>query len=156
MNVLFNSLVFDFILKKKLSGIDLTQSVINQVPVPNIEQTTIKIKFNGYETSIKQHISLLVFSLLKNDGRLNSLFESLQLNSTSRKNEARFEIIRKIDLFFMSLYKLSDSELELLLATFSKQYSKNDLDWFADNIKNIQLNEPICPSSSLIPHLSPN
>lgn len=153
---LFNSVVFDFILKKKLSGIDLTQSVINQVPVPNIEQTTIKIKLNGYETSIKQHISLLVFSLLKNDGRLNFLFESLQLNSTSRKNEARFEIIRKIDLFFMSLYKLSDSELELLLAKFSKQYSENDLDWFADNIKNIQLNEPICPSSSLIPHLSPN
>ncbi len=31
---LFNSVVFDFILKKKLSGIDLTQTIINQMPVP--------------------------------------------------------------------------------------------------------------------------
>ena len=74
---LFNSVVFDFILKKKLSGIDLTQSVINQMPVPNIEQTTSTINFNGGEATIKQHISLLVFSLLKNDVRLHSLFETL-------------------------------------------------------------------------------
>jgi len=44
---LFNSVVFDFILKKKLSGIDLTQSVINQMPVPKIDQTTSIISFNG-------------------------------------------------------------------------------------------------------------
>lgn len=131
---LFNSVVFDFILKKKLSGIDLTQSVINQMPVPNIEQTTSKINFNGGEATIKHHISLLVFSLLRNDVRLNSLFENLELQNEIR-SESKFETVRKIDLLFMALYKLTDSEVELVLAEFSKQYSKEDLSWFKNELK---------------------
>lgn len=99
---LFNSVVFDFILKKKLSGIDLTQSVINQMPVPNIEQTSIRINFNGREATIKHHISLLVFSLLRKDVRLNSLFENLELINEFG-NESKFETVRKIDLLFMVL-----------------------------------------------------
>ncbi|MEI7585977.1 hypothetical protein [Runella sp.] len=152
---LFNSVVFDFILKKKLSGIDLTQSVINQMPVPNIEQTTSKINFNGGEATIKHHISLLVFSLLRHDVRLNSLFENLELQNEIR-SESKLETVRKIDLLFMALYKLTDSEVELVLAEFRKQYSKEDLRWFKSELEAIQLNETISPASSLVPHLSPS
>tara|TARA_R110002072_G_scaffold113517_3_gene243085 strand:+ start:226 stop:2685 length:2460 start_codon:yes stop_codon:yes gene_type:complete len=152
---LFNSVVFDFILKKKLSGIDLTQSVINQMPVPNIEQTTRKINFNGGEATIKHHISLLVFSLLRNDVRLNALFENLELKNEIR-NENKFETVRKIDLLFIALYKLTASEVELVIAEFSKQYSKDDLVWFKNELGAIQLNETISPACSLVPHLSPN
>ncbi|MGJ3234168.1 Eco57I restriction-modification methylase domain-containing protein [Marivirga sp.] len=152
---LFNSVVFDFILKKKLSGIDLTQSVINQMPVPNIEQAESKIEFKGVEATIKHHISLLVFSLLKNDVRLNTLFENLELQIEIR-TESKFETVRKIDLLFMALYKLTDSEVELVLTEFSKQYSKEDLNWFKIELEAIQLNEPIGPASSHISHLSPN
>lgn len=151
---LFNSVVFDFILKKKLSGIDLTQSVINQMPVPNTEETAIKINFNGDFASIKDHICMLVFSLLKNDVRLNQLFESLNLQITT--DESRFEIVRKIDLLFMLLYKLNHSEIELVLSEFSKQYSKEDVLWFKRNRELIRLNETVSPSSSLVSHLSPN
>lgn len=142
---LFNSVVFDFILKKKLSGIDLTQSVINQMPVPNIEQTTSKINFNGGEATIKHHISLLVFSLLKNDVRLNSLFENLELTNEIR-NENKFETVRKIDLLFMALYKLTDSEVELVLAEFSKQYSKEDLSWFKKELQMLLSNYTVSPA----------
>lgn len=152
---LFNSVVFDFILKKKLSGIDLTQSVINQMPIPNIEQTTSKMNFNGGFATIKIHISLLVFSLLKKDVRLNSLFENLQLTNEVRR-ENKFETVRKIDLLFMVLYKLTNSEVELVLGEFSKQYSKEDLSWFKGELEAIQLNETISPASSLVPHLSPS
>jgi len=152
---LFNSVVFDFILKKKLSGIDLTQSVINQMPVPKIEQTTSKINFTGSEVTIKHHISLLVYSLLRNDVRLNPLFQNLELQNEIR-SESKFETVRKIDLLFMALYKLTDSEIELVLAEFSKQYSKEDLSWFKSELEAIQLNETISPASSLIPHLSPS
>lgn len=147
---LFNSVVFDFILKIKLSGIDLTQSVINQMPVPNIEQITRKIYFNDREATIKQHISLLVFSLLKNDVRLNPLFENLELSSQNGNEENRFEIIRKIDLLFMSLYKLNDSELELVLAAFSKQYSENDYTWFKNELGRLLLDNSISPTSSYV------
>lgn len=152
---LFNSVVFDFILKKKLSGIDLTQSVINQMPVPNIEQTTNKICFNGGEASIKHHISLLVFSLLRHDVRLNSLFENLDFQNEIR-SESKFETVRKIDLLFMALYKLTDSEVQLVLTEFSKQYSKEDLSWFKGELEAIYLNETISSTSSFVPHLSPN
>jgi hypothetical protein len=152
---LFNSVVFDFILKKKLSGIDLTQSVINQMPVPNIEQTTSNINFNGGEATIKIYISLLVFSLLRHDVRLNSLFENLELQNEIR-SESKLETVRKIDLLFMALYKLTDSEVELVLAEFRKQYSKEDLRWFKSELEAIQLNETISPASSLVPHLSPS
>jgi len=142
---LFNSVVFDFILKKKLSGIDLTQSVINQMPVPNIEQTKIKINFNCGEATIKHHISLLVFSLLKNDVRLNSLFENLELQNES-KSESKFETVRKIDLLFMVLYKLTNSEVELVLAEFSKHYSKEDLSWFKNELQILFRNYTISPA----------
>lgn len=152
---LFNSVVFDFILKKKLSGIDLTQSVLNQTPVPSIEQTLVKINFNGDEATIKIHISRLAFSLLNNDIRLNSLFENLELMN-GIAIESKFEAIRNIDLLFMVLYKLTDPEVELVLAEFSKQYSKEDLSWFKNNLKAIYLNETIRPTSGLVPHFSPN
>jgi hypothetical protein len=131
--------VFDFILKKKLSGIDLTQSVINQMPVPNIELITSKINFNGGAATIKHHISLLVFSLLRNDVRLNSLFKNLELINEIA-NESKFETVRKIDLLFMALYKLTGAEVELVLAEFSKQYSKTDLVWFKIELQKLLSN----------------
>ena len=142
---LFNSVVFDFILKKKLSGIDLTQSVINQMPVPSIELTTSKINFNGGEATIKHHISLLVCSLLRNDVRLNSLFEDFELRNEIR-SENKFETVRKIDLLFMALYKLTDSEVELVLAEFRKQYTKEDKEWFISQLERLLGNNTVSPA----------
>lgn len=144
---LFNSVVFDFILKKKLSGIDLTQSVINQMPVPNIELLTSKINFNGGFATIEHHISLLVFSLLRNDVRLNSLFQNLDLQNEIR-SESKFETVRKIDLLFMALYKLTDSEVQLVLTEFSKQYSKEDLSWFKKELQKLLSNYSVSSAVS--------
>jgi len=142
LSALFNSVVFDFILKKKLSGIDLTQSLINQMPVPSIEQITSKMLFNGSEATIKYHISLLVVSLLRNDIRLNSLFENLELKKENLI-ESKFEVTRKIDLLFMALYKLTDSEVEMVLNEFSKQYSKEDLNWFKSELQILFSNNTV-------------
>ena len=152
---LFNSVVFDFILKKKLSGIDLTQSVINQIPVPNDEQISKKINFNDGEATIKAHISALVFLLLKNDIRLQCL-QNYTTNIQYKNTENRFEIIRNIDLLFMFLYGLNDSELELVLSEFGKQYSKNDLSWFGAHLQNMRLYETVSSSGGLVSHSSKN
>ncbi len=152
---LFNSVVFDFILKKKLSGIDLTQSVINQMPVPNQEEIEKTINFHGFEATVKQHISSLVFLLFKNDARLNSLFETLELNPKIDIKESRFEIIRKIDLLFMFLYNLNDLEMTLVLSGFSKQYAENDWIWFKNELKELRLDNPISPSRGFIAAFCP-
>lgn len=138
LNGLLNSIVFDFILKKKLCGIDLTQSVINQIPIPNLEQMEMKIKFNDLETTIKKHISLLVYSLLKHDIRLNSLFENIGIISQPTLGKSRLELILKIDLLIILLYSLSSKELEMVLESFNTQYSKKDLFWFENELKEIK------------------
>lgn len=150
---LFNSIVFDFILKKKISGIDLTQSVINQIPVPTIEQISCEINFNGKHLTVKDHISLLVISLLKNDTRLTSLYEEMILINQI-KGEDRSETIKKIDLLFMTLYRLTDPEIELVLAEFGKQYSNKDKIWFKKQLD--KLNETISPTITTLSHISPN
>jgi len=132
---LFNSVTFDFILKKKLGGIDLTQSVINQIPVPDNEQISRILNFNNRETTIKHHISLLVSTLLRNDVRLKPLIE--HLDNGFEKNDSRLEIIRKIDLLFIYLYNLNDLELELIINEFSKQYTKKDLKWFTNELNQL-------------------
>lgn len=134
---LFNSVVFDFILKKKLSGIDLTQSVLNQMPVPNIESFQKKVYFEGKKETIKNHISLLVSSLLINDIRLYPLLNNL--NIMNENTVHKIEIIRKLDLMFMFLYKLSIFEVELILSEFQKQYSNEDLEWFKHELVEITL-----------------
>lgn len=147
---LFNSVVFDFILKKKLSGIDLTQSVINQIPVPNIDQNNIKIIFNGVEATIKQHISLLVFLLLKNDIRLNSLKENFELPHKISCTD-RSKNVRNIDLLFIFLYKLSNIDVEMVLSEFSKQYNEDDLVWFQNELQILLSNYPISSTISITP-----
>ena len=96
-----------------------------------------------------------MFSLLRKDVRLNSLFENLEMINDVI-GESKFETIKKIDLLFMALYNLTDSEIELVLAEFSKQYSKEDLSWFKSKLEAMQLNETISPASSLVTHLSPS
>ncbi|QBZ98863.1 Eco57I restriction-modification methylase domain-containing protein [Flavobacterium sangjuense] len=134
---LFNSVVFDFILKKKLSGIDLTQSVINQMPVPDIEQNNNTIIFNGNEATIKEHISLLVFSLLQDDSRLSSLAENLELTAAFPFSN-RTETVRNIDLLFMLLYRLNNQEVAMVLSEFSKQYVEDDLVWFQQQLNALR------------------
>ncbi len=149
---LFNSVVFDFILKKKLSGIDLTQSVINQMPVPEISQLENNINFNGNSASIKKHISSLVFSLLKNDIRLTQLIDSVDLFHLNEEN--RNTTIQKIDLLFMLLYKVNVSEIDLIFSEFHKQYSIEDTNWVKEQLimlSNNTISSSIAPSTTFSP-----
>jgi hypothetical protein len=149
---LFNSVVFDFILKKKLSGIDLTQSVINQIPVPAIDQNNTKIVFNGSEANIKNHISFLVFLLLKNDSRLTSLAENLEFK-TEISFLNRNETIRNIDLLFMVLYKLTNLEVEMVISEFRKQYDEDDIVWFQQHLNALSnISEGILTGSISCPN----
>jgi hypothetical protein len=130
---LFNSVVFDYVLKKKLSGIDLTQSVVNQMPVPDKEDVL----------PLKALIDQLVYSLLCDDERLQPLFHQLSLKKPISAN--RSELIRKLDLQFMLLYRLSGEEVKLVVSTFPKQYDDTDISWFLANLAN----DAVCASTAM-------
>lgn len=137
---LFNSVVFDFILKKKLSGIDLTQSLINQMPIPMCSILEKSIELDGKIRTILMHINLLVYSILKVDYRLKKLFSELNIDNEQISNKSKFEIVRDIDLIFMLLYDIKSSELELVLSSFPKMYSADDLIWFNNEINRLNTN----------------
>tara|TARA_B110000240_G_scaffold125091_1_gene139395 strand:- start:626 stop:3106 length:2481 start_codon:yes stop_codon:yes gene_type:complete len=139
LNGLFNSIVFDFIMKKKINGIDLTQKLIKQVPIPSNELLDKKLELYDTVCSIKNYISFLVSLLYKNDIKLLSLVKEYENNNSILNNLTRFEIIRYIDLLFIYIYQLNNSEIELILHSFKKQYSNKDLEWFVKN-KSILLN----------------
>ena len=60
---LFNSIVFDYIVKMKLGGIDLTRTVLEQIPVPDDAKLSEVIWFDNNENTIKNHILKIVHSL---------------------------------------------------------------------------------------------
>lgn len=62
---IFNSSTFDNILRMKLCGIDLTQKIIKQMPVPSRDTLSSKIEFKGVSSSIRDHLISRVRHLLK-------------------------------------------------------------------------------------------
>ena len=56
MLALFNSKPFDFLVRLKMPGIDLTQSVIRQTPVPSRDIYQRLIQFSNVELPLEHHI----------------------------------------------------------------------------------------------------
>lgn len=105
---LFNSEIFDLVLKNKLNGIDLTRSVIEQTPIPSRERmlnTYINlgdIKLNAVETVI-----ISVCNLLKKDPRLTTLTDKYlgRYNLIDKFNHK--ELLTLIDIAIMKLYDMT-------------------------------------------------
>ena len=105
---LFNSEIFDFVLKSKLNGIDLTRSIIEQTPIPSRERmlnTYINlgdIKLNAVETVI-----ISVCNLLKKDPRLTTLTDKYlgRYNLIDKFNHK--ELLTLIDIAIMKLYDMT-------------------------------------------------
>jgi len=71
---LFNSTIFDSLIRLKIPGIDLTQSVIRQVPVPDRTSWSKRVHFGGERKSIRSHIEKRVTELYSNEQSLAPLF----------------------------------------------------------------------------------
>ncbi|MFK5913761.1 MAG: hypothetical protein QM484_05245 [Woeseiaceae bacterium] len=146
---LFNSMVFDYIVKKKLSGIDLTRTVLEQIPIPDDAKLSEVIWFDNKENTIKNHILNIVHSLVGRDSRLAPLFASLRKNNAQKVEGCRSNLIRKLDLLFIVLYELSYDELKMVLSSFSGQYSEEDEKWFNDSLIIFGLrNKSVCSTNS--------
>lgn len=88
---LFNSVIFDFIVKNKLTGIDLTQTVIKQIPIPS---TNI---FGQSETELLNKLFDICYTFLFTDDRMNQLWEVLKVNKiTSNEREDLFVLLDSI------------------------------------------------------------
>ena len=105
---LFNSEIFDFVLKNKLNGIDLTRPVIEQTPIPSRERMlNTYIYLGNIKINAVKLVIISVCNLLKKDPRLTSLTDKYlgkdNLIDTFNYNE----LLTLIDIAIMKLYDMT-------------------------------------------------
>ena len=118
---LFNSLPFDYFVRLKMPGIDLTQSVIKQIPVPSEERYDICCNFYGHTTALRKHILSSICYLLKDEELLHDLIESLKplVYRISEKN-SKATVKKTLDRMFALAYQMDENDLLRIASTFPK------------------------------------
>ncbi|XCA84405.1 N-6 DNA methylase [Exiguobacterium mexicanum] len=125
----FNSIVFDYVVKLKLSGIDMTQAIVKQMPVPDKSLVNEKIDFDGIFASIMEHIESRVYKLYENDFRLanfNWRYTNIDVIN-SIYNSSRIKIIADLDLIVSYLYKINSEDFQKIVHHFNKFYTEDEI-----------------------------
>lgn len=117
---LFNSIPFDYLVRIKMPGLDLTQSVIRQIPVPSESDYCEIFEINGRIADLKTHILSYAIYLLRNESRLDGLMSQFKERVYDIRGLEQEEAKKIVDLLFKKAYHLSDSVYKEILATFPK------------------------------------
>ena len=121
---LFNSIVFDYIVRLKMVGLDLTQTILKQIPVPKLEAYEREICFKGISASFSKHIISRLKELYKDDNRVIDVFAKYDLYPVEG---TRKEIISDIDHLVGDLYGLTRETLTDIANSFDAYYSKEEV-----------------------------
>lgn len=121
---LFNSIIFDYIVRLKMVGLDLTQTIIKQVPVPDLEQYDVCKEYKRVNATFSEHIISRLKVLYQDDERLSKIFKNYKTYDVTGN---RKEIISDIDHIVANLYRINDDELKKIAQSFNSFYSKNEL-----------------------------
>lgn len=116
---LFGSVVFDYIIKNKLTGIDLTQSFIKQVVVPNIDSAKkCKITYKNNETNVYSLLLDICKLLLHEDKRMKKFLPG-RLRETMILPKDRQQLLMLLDVLVATLYRISPKEFKYIFESFS-------------------------------------
>ena len=128
---LYNSIVFDYLVKLKLNGIDLTQTIIKQIPVPEVEAFEEELAFEGKTKKIKEHIFVRVYTLLSNDNRVEALFSRLTYKPQGMYcgNFDKKKVMSEIDILVSKAYKLDFSILVMIVSKFPNFYLEQEINY---------------------------
>lgn len=119
---IFNSVIFDYIIKCKLNGIDLTQTIINQIPFPSQKQAEqIQFSFNDNHINAWDMIQNIVCAFYKNDDTIQNIFKGKKNNELGLKKRSSLFIL--LDVVVAHLYGITKQELEYILLLFDGFYS---------------------------------
>ena len=126
---LFNSKPFDYFVRLKMPGIDLTQSVVKQIPVPTAESLEQSIDFHGRYCSIKKHILSYVIYLLSKESTLAELVKDLsEYVYDIKDNTTELKARQYLDELFFCAYGFSDVEHQYILNSFPTKNSGTSID----------------------------
>ena len=117
---LFNSKPFDYFVRLKMPGIDLTQSVVRQIPVPSPEDFDRVLEYRGNHFTIKKHVLSYVAFLLSKEPTLEDLIADINANVYPVPDEISSCAAKQyIDELFINAYGYSKSEGADILNSFS-------------------------------------
>lgn len=127
---LFNSVVFDYIVRLKMAGLDLTQTIIKQIPVPDERIFDKRIVFDEVDDSINAHINSRLYILYKNDVRIRDVFAEIEYYEIKDSREKK-HVIAEIDILTAILYGMDRNRLRKIVCSFDKFYTKEEVEkWF--------------------------
>jgi len=158
----FNSVTFDYVLRIKLSGIDLTQTIVKQMPIPSLNKLKSVVLWEGKESSLFDLISNYTLTLLSDDGRFDKLIASYITDKSILNNDyidldQRRLVQNKIDLLVAFAYDISLEQFSTITKHFDKYFQPQDLKWMAlEYQKLLELNQTISSPSTSSTSLTPN
>ena len=113
LSCLFNSVVFDFVIKNKLTGIDLTQTVIKQIPIPRLD-------FSENKTIFCRLLDIC-YTFLSIDDRMDRLWDGLKVEKIETKN--REDVFVLLDSIIAFMYGLTIDELVYIAKKYPNLYT---------------------------------
>lgn len=124
---LFNSVVFDYIVRLKMAGLDLTQTIIKQIPVPGTKLFEKELVYMGERATIEKHINSRIKMLYASDRRLDNFFADV--DTYPIKGEvSRKQIIAEIDKLAAQIYGIKQDTFKNILHEFGKYYSEKEVE----------------------------
>ncbi len=121
---LFDSIVFDYIVRLKMVGLDLTQTIIKQIPVPKLEQYEEIIDFKGKKATVSNHILSRLQFLYDDDTRVKRVFDDFDTYDITKE---RKEIIAEIDCLVGHLYGLNEVTIKSIANSFDAFYTDKEV-----------------------------
>lgn len=132
---IFNSIVYDYIIKCKLNGIDLTQAVINQIPLPSPQYAqNFNICLNGKETTAWNCIYDIVSCFYQTDDTVNQIFR-IQNNVLYPTERGSLFIL--LDAVVARLYGIDVDEFKYITEHFKEFYSPKQQSILLEIFKDI-------------------
>lgn len=114
---LFNSRAFDYLVRQKIPGIDLTRKVIEQIPVPEDSTYDKLVVFDGIEASLRDHITTRVLGLYGVEAELLELLKKEGIEPPSRRFD-RVRTLSELDALFYIAYGFTSRERKVIEDSF--------------------------------------
>lgn len=151
---LFNSYTFDFLVRKMISGIDLTQTVLKQIPVPSVEALSQNIQVGDNYYQLSHFIELSTVALLIDDMRISKL-KTESADNLIRGLNSREELYSMLEAAIMHSYELSQEDAKLILTEFTSTTNQVRSS-VLNHLEKLSLGKSIGSTCSFISHETPS
>lgn len=116
---LFNSKVFDFFVRLKIGGIDLTQSVVRQIPVPFREAWNSMVTLHGVDYTALDAVRALERLLYRNEPDLCGLWDGVpEIKNADNYYKTAADVREEIDKIIFQMYGLTSAEEKMVRNSF--------------------------------------